>query len=233
MSAEPEFDLSSFDGTARLFPLPNLVLFPHAVQPLHIFEPRYRQLMVDCLAADRLMAMALLQPGWEEDYHQRPAIHPVVCLGHVGAEQRLPDGRYNLLLHGFRRARVLEELKTDRLYRTARVQLLEDVAVDSKSRERLLRYGLGTQVENWYAGAGPAEAVEQLKQLLAGGLELGVLCDLFAFALPLDLAVKQQLLEEVDVGRRVDLLLRQLAAQRSQESSGDPMHRYPPDFSAN
>ena len=62
-------------GQARLFPLPNLVLFPHVVQPLHIFEPRYRQLMADALADDRLIAMALLRPGWEEDYHgNRPSI---------------------------------------------------------------------------------------------------------------------------------------------------------------
>ena len=70
------FPPDEFAGTARLFPLPNLVLFPHVVQPLHIFEPRYRQLMADALADDRLIAMALLRPGWEEDYHRKPADPP-------------------------------------------------------------------------------------------------------------------------------------------------------------
>ena len=62
--------LDDFHGLARLFPLPNLVLFPAVVQPLHIFEPRYRQLMEDALKDNRLIGMALLRPGWEEDYRQ-------------------------------------------------------------------------------------------------------------------------------------------------------------------
>jgi len=73
--------LADFEGIVRLFPLPNLVLFPHVVQPLHIFEARYRQLMTDTLAGDRLITMALLRPGWEEDYGKRPPIFPVVRTG--------------------------------------------------------------------------------------------------------------------------------------------------------
>ena len=105
MSDDPT-SLGDFSGRARLFPLPNLVLFPSVVQPLHIFEPRYRQLMEDALKDDRLIAMALLQPGWEDDYYKNPPIYPVVCLGRVHKEERLPDGRWNLLLHGLARARV-------------------------------------------------------------------------------------------------------------------------------
>src|SRR3954465_8007381 len=99
MSDHPE-SLDDFGGTARLFPLPNLVLFPSVVQPLHVFEPRYRQLMVDALAEDRLIAMALLQPGWEDDYHKRPPIYPGVCIGRIFKEEKLEDGRFNLLLQG-------------------------------------------------------------------------------------------------------------------------------------
>src|SRR5436305_11828488 len=111
MSHDPA-PLISFGGTARLFPLPNLVLFPSVIQPLHIFEPRYRALMADALEDDRLMALALLKAGWEEDYHKAPPIYPVVCLGRIFQEERLADGRYNLLLHGLCRARILEELPT-------------------------------------------------------------------------------------------------------------------------
>jgi Lon protease-like protein len=75
--------LAAFGGTVRLFPLPNLVLYPQVVQGLHIFEPRYRQLTADAVAADGLMALALLRPGWEMDYEGRPAIHRVACLGKV------------------------------------------------------------------------------------------------------------------------------------------------------
>src|SRR5205823_14060123 len=95
---DDEQALADFTGVARLFPLPNLVLFPHVVQPLHIFEPRYKQMMADALATDRLVAPVLLRPGWEDQYEDRPPIHPVACLGRVVAEQQLPDGRYNLLV---------------------------------------------------------------------------------------------------------------------------------------
>ena len=75
--------LSGFCGKVRLFPLPNLVLFPEVMQPLHIFEPRYRQMTADALAGDRLIALGLLRPGWEADYDGKPAIYPVACLGRV------------------------------------------------------------------------------------------------------------------------------------------------------
>src|SRR5206468_10763458 len=97
---DDHFALTHFAGRARLFPLPNMVLFPHVVQPLHVFEPRYRQMTADALAGDRLIALTLLQPGWEEEYEARPAVHPVACLGRVVADQLLPDGRYNLLVRG-------------------------------------------------------------------------------------------------------------------------------------
>src|SRR5713226_4443283 len=125
MSDDPT-SLGDFSGTVRLFPLPDLVLYPFVIQPLHIFEPRYRQLMADALADDRLMALALLQPGWEEDYHKHAPIYPTVCLGRIFQEEQLSDGRYNLLLHGVARARIREEVPAGKLYRTARVDLLQD-----------------------------------------------------------------------------------------------------------
>src|SRR5262249_26843384 len=115
------FPPDEFDGTARLFPLPNLVLFPHVAQPLHVFEPRYRQLMADAWAGVGLTTMAVWRPGWEEDYHKSPPIHPVVCVSQITQEERLADGRYNLVLQGLSRARIVEELTTDRLYRMATV----------------------------------------------------------------------------------------------------------------
>src|SRR2546426_12001402 len=98
-----------FDGRARLFPLPNLVLFPYAIQPLHIFEPRYRQMTAHALGGDRLIALVLLRPGWESDYEGRPPIHAVACLGRIITEQRLADESYNILLRGLSRMRILAE----------------------------------------------------------------------------------------------------------------------------
>src|SRR5436190_10254621 len=109
MSPDP-LALHPFNGVARLFPLPNLVLFPQVVQPLHIFEPRYRQLTAHALASDRYLALALLKPGWETAYEGNPAIHAIVCLGRFVAAQLLEDGRYYLPLRGVSRARIVTEL---------------------------------------------------------------------------------------------------------------------------
>jgi hypothetical protein len=108
-----------------VFPLPDVVLFPHALLPLHIFEPRYRSLVEDALRSDRLIAMALLKPGWEGDYHGNPAVHPVACAGIVEDETRLPDGRYNIRLRGLTRIEVRAFVK-ESPYRVAAVRVLED-----------------------------------------------------------------------------------------------------------
>src|SRR5215831_16552702 len=98
--------LDAFDGVTRLFPLPNLVFFPHVVQGLHIFEPRYRQLMADALSTNQLITIVLLKPGWEPDYDGSPAIEPVACLGRITWHEQLPDGRYNLRLRGMARVQI-------------------------------------------------------------------------------------------------------------------------------
>jgi Lon protease-like protein len=82
--------LAGFGGSVRLFPLPNLVLFPHVMQPLHIFEPRYRQMTAEALQDDRFIAMVLLKPGWEAEYAGQPAIHDIACLG---KNRRRPETR--------------------------------------------------------------------------------------------------------------------------------------------
>jgi Lon protease-like protein len=222
--------LEGFNGIARLFPLPNLVLFPYVVQPLHIFEPRYRQLMADSLAGDRLIAMALLQPDWEEAYAENPPIYPVVCLGKILQEQQLPDGRYNLLLHGVSRARIQEELPSDRLYRTARVEILDEVEGKAGGQEHALKALLGESIKQWLSQQTPV--LEQLRQLLESTIPLGTLCDIFGFALNLDVAIKQQLLEEIDVYARVHLLLDYL---KTIPGLGPPSsgRKFPPDFSVN
>src|SRR6266550_8633285 len=138
--------LADFAGTARLFPLPNLVLFPHVVQPLHVFEPRYRQMTADALAGDRLIALVLLKPGWEDEYDGRPAAHPVACLGRVVADQLLPDGRYNLLIRGLARLRLRDEVADDKPYRTGRGELLTDGPLPSLSEAKALRKELARKV---------------------------------------------------------------------------------------
>src|SRR5687767_2795704 len=112
-----------------LFPLPGVVLFPHAVLPLHIFEERYRAMTADVLRSHRQVAMALLRPGWERDYYGRPAIEPVVCVGTILSHERLADGRYNFLLQGHTRARVVEEVAGG-AYREARLERVVQTDAD-------------------------------------------------------------------------------------------------------
>ena len=90
-----------------LFPLPNVVLFPNVFLPLHIFEPRYREMVADALASDRMIGMVLLRPGWERDYEGRPPVYPIGCSGVITHVERLADGRYNIVLRGVERFRIV------------------------------------------------------------------------------------------------------------------------------
>src|SRR3954468_17271349 len=114
-----------------LFPLPNVVLFPRAVLPLHIFEERYRAMTGDVLRSegDKLIAMALLKPGWERDYYSRAAIEPIVCVGRILTHEELADGKYNFLLEGVARAKVLNDSMTEARYRVADLERLEETPV--------------------------------------------------------------------------------------------------------
>ena len=89
-----------------IFPLPSVVLFPHVCLPLHIFEPRYREMVGDALRGDRLIGMVLLKAGWESDYEGRPPVYEMGCAGLVSHSERLDDGRYNIVLHGLEKFRV-------------------------------------------------------------------------------------------------------------------------------
>lgn len=112
-------------GRIPVFPLPNVTLFPHVSLPLHIFEPRYRRMTRDVLAADRLMAVAQLKAGWETRYYDNPEVHPVACAGIVEDEAALPDGRFNIRLRGLARVEILGFVR-DSPYRVAAVRVLEE-----------------------------------------------------------------------------------------------------------
>jgi Lon protease-like protein len=92
-----------------LFPLPNVVLFPNVFLPLHIFEPRYRKMVADALAGDRIIGMVLLRPGYEASYEGRPAIYEIGCAGVITHSQPLADGRYDIVLRGMEKFRVRSE----------------------------------------------------------------------------------------------------------------------------
>ena len=110
--------LSMLPTTIPIFPLPNVVLFPNVFLPLHIFEPRYREMLADALAGDRIIGMTLLQPGFEADYKGAPPVYPVGCAGVITHSERLPDGRSNVVLRGLEKFRILNEDRS-KAYRVA------------------------------------------------------------------------------------------------------------------
>lgn len=221
---------TGFSGVARLFPLPNLVLFPGVMQPLHIFEPRYRQMTSDALATDRLIALVLLQAGWEANYEGRPAIHSIACLGRIEAEQPLDDGRFNLLLRGLARIGIVEEVPHDRLYRLARVQLIEEVPIVNPADADQLRQRLQELMELWFSDQ--AQLLEQFYRLFSSGMSLGDLADILSFALPLPVETKQELLAERELKRRVRRLLH-VARPAISPKPAPGQGKFPPEFSLN
>ncbi|HZP48078.1 MAG TPA: LON peptidase substrate-binding domain-containing protein [Vicinamibacterales bacterium] len=119
-----------------LFPLPNVVLFPNVFLPLHIFEPRYREMVADAIKSDRMIGMVLLRPGWERDYEGRPPVYPVGCSGVMTHVERLGDGRYNIVLRGVERFRIVREDQT-KSYRRAIVDPLREPALAAPDRDVL------------------------------------------------------------------------------------------------
>ena len=221
--------LAGFTGKARLFPLPNLVFFPQVMQPLHIFEPRYREMTADALAGDRFIAVVLPAPGWEKDYANAPALHSVACLGRIVAEQKLDDGRFNILLRGLARIRVVKEIASKKFYRIARTEILHEVPLDDEALALHWRKTLIDKAAGWFPNQG--ELGEQFGKLLHSDLALGVLCDIMTFALPLDAEFKQTLLEQLNVEARLRVLHDFL--EETKAAADQSQRRFPPEFSAN
>jgi Lon protease-like protein len=177
--------------------------------------------------------MALLAPGWESDYEGRPPLCPTACLGRVTTYHRLDDGTYNLLLLGLQRVRLVRENEARKAYREAEVALCDDCyPVCPKPAGRVLQQKL----RDAFVRVLPLlpAAQEQMDQLLATDIPLGVLTDVISFMLEIEIGYKQKLLSEVNVHRRAQMLLEHLdgiaAGQAGENSSG---WTFPPRFSMN
>ena len=214
------------DETAEvlpLFPLSNVVLFPRVKTPLHLFEPRYRQLARDVLAGERRIVMAVVRPEHVDDMPGNPPIFPVACCGVVTESQRLPDGRYNLVLHGERRVRVVEELPLEppRIYRVARVERLEDAyPEDQRERVARLRAGIVEDVSVLVRRTQPDRSHGFDPELFAGVDDVTFVNAVSnAFAFPVE--EKQGLLEADSIPERYARLASALSFQRAElENAG-------------
>ena len=211
----------TFRGEAPLFPLPNVVVFPHSVSPLRVFESRYREMFEDALAGDKLIAMATLLPGYEADYHSRPPIAPTTCLGRIGEHRRNEDGTYDFVLIGLQRAKIDHEITPVRSYRRAALQLLTEAEIASDEEAKSVGRRLVAKA---------AKIIPQFQQVLqpleSGELSFAAVTDAVAHHLPLDLQAKLELLDELDPVARA----RQLIASLSE---GESTRGKPPPFSLN
>jgi Lon protease-like protein len=187
----------------KVFPLPSLVMFPHSAVPLHIFEPRYREMLRDSLSSDRIIALAQPTEGWEEDYYGRPSLHPIACASMVVWHQGLTDGRSNIILQGVCRVRLLEELPPRRSYREVRSEVIHDPPFEGRE-EALLRQAL---LE--LGGHLPSEIASQLLQT-AARTSGGALADIVASSVVTDLERRQELLTELDPRVRLHQVLREV-----------------------
>jgi hypothetical protein len=182
-----------------VFPLPDVVLFPGVFLPLHIFELRYREMVKDSLAGDRLIGVSLLRPGWDHDAEGRPAIYPVGCVGLISHVEELPDGRYNMVLRGVEKFRVVREEEQTRAYRRAAVDYFEERMTDA-DRESVRRQR--HQLERLLTAV--ADAPEQT---FPSNLSDEEVINALAQYLDLEPIERQALLEQDGVARRCGALI--------------------------
>jgi Lon protease-like protein len=186
---------SAGSALAPIFPLPGFFLYPGTVVPLHIFEPRYREMIEDLLDGPGRLVMGTVVDGHENELAGAPPVYPIAGLGEIGRHERLPDGRFNLLLVGLSRARV-HEVESDRQYRKVEVETLEETPV-AEERERALRMTLQKAIL--------ARCDEFLN--LPALMPITNLADLLIQRMDLPLATVQRLFSELDVEKRANAAL--------------------------
>ena len=183
-----------------IFPLGQALLLPRSYLPLHIFEPRYRALVSDALARDRKIAMIQPLPGQDDDH---PALFAMGCVGRIDHVETLPDGRFNILLEGLTRFRLLRELDVHTPFR----QIEADVASFEEDLQAELvlsnvaRAGIEQEARRFADAQGYAIDWNEV-----GRLDDQALVNGLAQAIPFDVAAKQALLEAETLEERADLL---------------------------
>jgi Lon protease-like protein len=213
-----------------LFPLPNVVLFPNVFLPLHVFEPRYREMVADSLAGDRMIGMVLLKPGWEQEYEARPAVYPIGCTGVITHVDRLADGRYNIVLRGVERFRILSE-DHSRSYRRATIEPVaerplaaDDRAVLQRQRSRLeVLLAPGNDRDFGAAHAAAARSRAGGDPMIPSGMADEELVNALAQYLDLEPIEKQALLERHCLRSRAESLVELLEMKiMTARTSGGP-----------
>ena len=205
-----------------VFPLPGFVLFPRTMVPLHVYEPRYYRLVRDVLAGDAKFATANLRRGWEKDYFGAPPMFRVFSIARILDYEELPNKRFNIVIEGVERVRLLRERDTEG-YRVLHVEPVVDVLPggDVEPARALLREVVELAEE--LATHTPKHA-RALRNLENTHLHPGIIADQLASFLVTDGYDRQCLLEEARVLRRLQLiavqLRQQLAPFRNKQKAG-------------
>jgi len=226
------FSLDNFSGRTKLLALPNLLMFPHVMQPLHIVEQEHRNLLKEALADDKMIALSVLEPSRELSKQNEQRVFPFACLAKVVCFQKMQDDGYNVLLIGIQRVRLIESVPNSPPYPEAIVELCDDIypkelatydEIQKRFREAFARFF-----------SNPSGTDDLLGKLLDTEVPLGVRTDVLSYMLDLPLQKKKELLAEVNVHRRAEVLLKCLNAIAIDHSIGKSgTTPFPPLFSTN
>ncbi|MHC4416371.1 MAG: LON peptidase substrate-binding domain-containing protein [Planctomycetota bacterium] len=201
----------NFGRPMPVFPLPEAVLLPHAIQPLHIFEPRYKQMVSDCLDGSGQIALACFAgEDWKNHYHSQPSLRPAVCVGQIVQHEALEDGRHDILLQGICRAKILNLLEPEdgRRYRLAKLAPLEPVNCQpppmSEIRQQLRDLLMSPRLSR-------LRSVETVVEWFdRDDVSTHALLELIGFALLRDSELKYRLLAEANPIRRAGMIKHEL-----------------------
>ena len=190
-----------------IFPLPNMVFFPKTILPLHIFEPRYRQMVRDTKTGDKLIGMTLLKNGWESDYFGAPEVHEIACVGEIQHSEKLSDGKYNIVLYGLSRIQIVDFVQEEP-YRVANVKYFEEKSFNGKRfNEEQKKHLLTNMIERYLEKMGIDNFQDFLK---LSNHSLESILNQTAGMLDFTVHEKQQLLEKNDLTERYHELTRLL-----------------------
>ena len=191
-----------------VFPLPTSVFYPNTQLPLHIFEPRYRQMVSDALIGNRKIGMVLLKPGWEANYYESPAIIPVGCVGTIEQHVELPEGKYNISLRGLSRFTIVKEIG-GKPYRQAKVLLLKEINDQNLDDENFKQHDL-INTCNEFLSLLPEKNKLKDDLKMESFKKMSHLVDEIANQLDLQVEKKQDFLEQQDVTKRAEIIRSEL-----------------------
>lgn len=214
MEWQPSTPLSAEElANLPVFPLPRVVFFPGTALPLHLFEPRYTRMVEECIDSGcTAMAVALLAPGWEDNYEGNPEIYEIAGAGRIVAHQERSDGTHDIILHGLNRVRLDELPSEGRPYRSARAEPLRDSGSASSS-DVMAMMACATRVAAKVRERQPDFTLQVSTELAPARA-----ADVIADQLVVSPDERQRILECIDISERVSLVTQSVASLLAQLS---------------